>query len=116
MLLVAFEKPDPPAVPRPQAKPSPSFVQLPEAAWISNTVLYRGSHTLSEAFISSAEKYFGMTFVSSGASQPSPSSSNDVLINSITDLRPAWKGNTFSLSKAFTGEFETACEIDRFCS
>lgn len=92
MLLVAFEKLDP----------------LPEAAWISNSVLYRGSNTLSDRFMSSAEKYFGMTFASTGASKPGTASSNDFLVNSRTHLRTAWKGNTFSLSKPFKGEFETA--------
>jgi hypothetical protein len=64
MLLAAFEKPHSPPVQRRRAETSPFLVGLPEAAWISNRVLYRGRNTLSEGFVSSAGKYFGMTFAS----------------------------------------------------
>lgn len=122
MLLVAFEKPDPPRTQTP--KVDPRFRELPEAAWISNAVVYRGHGTLSERFISAAEKYYGMTFSSTGPATPTqadirrsresagalPSTNplNDVVISSGTHLRTAWSGNTFALSKPYQGEFETA--------
>jgi serpin B len=123
MLLAAFEKPGAPPVQRRPLGPPPPPAELPEAAWISNTVLYRGVDTLSERFIATGEKYFGMTFASTSAN-PTPddirqsrgsatgtlpriSSRNDVLVSSGTHLRTAWTGNTFSLSEPFPGEFET---------
>lgn len=124
MLLVVFEKPAPPRAPRGRRQDREYLPSLPEAAWISNTVLYRGNNTLSEHFVDTAQTYFGMAMRSTGARKPSgrdlprytkstatppaTSHSNDVLINSTTHLRTAWKGNTFSLSHPHHDDFETA--------
>jgi serpin B len=104
----------------------------PEESWITNTFLYRSKvprsgrslHLLAPRFVDTASRNFGMKFVGAGAARPTlndlrradksidaipaVSSENDVWISSSAHLRTAWRGNTFSMSTPFTGEFRTA--------
>lgn len=128
MLLAAFDKPE--AFKRPTGKISlknPSFLARPqEGAWIKNILLYRAlpnKEPISPRFMSMAQKYYGITFRTTGsehptgaslkndehatANVPSTSRRNDILISSGTHLQTAWRGNTFSESEPRTGTFET---------
>lgn len=122
MLLVTFEKPAPAPPPRRAeiGAPRPPPIGRPEAAWISNTVLYRSPNVFSARFMDNAEKYFGMKFASTGTVKPRPEDLrqargdasalpktlpwNDVWINSGTHLQTRWRGN---MSKPFDGAFKT---------
>jgi serine protease inhibitor len=108
------------------------YSKFAEESWITNTFLFRGRDPVSDrnlepfaqAFVDDASKYFGMKFVDTGAAKPTAndlrgarasvgplprvSSKNDAWISSGAHLRTAWEGNTFSMSKPFTGEFRTA--------
>jgi len=103
-----------------------------EESWITNTLLFhsrdpgsdRDLKPFAQNFVDDASKNFGMKFVDTGAANPTAndlrgarqsvgplpkvSSKNDAWISSGAHLRTAWEGNTFSLSKPFTGEFRTA--------
>jgi serine protease inhibitor len=143
MLLAAFEEPkrgrSAPArttqsPTRPlvvKVLPNQSF-ESPEQSWITNTFLFRSKDPrsggdikpISPDFVAEASKYFGVTFVNTGAANPTANdvrrarrsavglppvlSTNDVWISSGAHLRTAWEGNTFSLSKPFTSDFWTA--------
>jgi serpin B len=102
----------------------------PRWLWIRNTFLFRSKdpktgqafNPFAPQFVASASKYFGMKFVNTGAANPSAedlrgarksvgtlpavSPKNDVWISSGTHLRTAWRGNTFSMSHPFPGEFQ----------
>lgn len=125
MLLAAFEKPRRDLSQIRQGSQTVRFHQYPpEGAWITNDVLYRGKDTLSTRFVSDAQKYYGVSFKSTGNSRPSTadlkgaghpgsllpkiSSQNDILISSGTHLQTAWSGNTFSMSQPRESGFTTA--------
>jgi len=115
MLLVALEKPK--RVPPPSKSKTLTGLlsRRPlEGAWITNTVLYRGTDTLSAGFVGNARVYYGVNFKSTGEAHPSAadlktaghfgtglpviSAQDDVLISSGAHLQTAWSGNTFSMS------------------
>jgi Serpin (serine protease inhibitor) len=106
-------------------------LQSPEEVFVSNRLLFLNKDPLSHQklnpfapeFVATAAQSFGMKFVETGAAPPGPRdlqradksitaipdvSENSVWISSNTHLRTAWSHNTFSLSKAFTGDFRTA--------
>jgi hypothetical protein len=123
MLLVAFEKPTPPTRGE-RVNGGPPLVPDggAEAAWIENAFLYRGQDTLSTRFMSRAEKFFGMTFTSTGQATPTavdiqrsmksagplPATAprTDFVISSGTHLQTRWAGNTF-LNKPHPDDFTT---------
>jgi serine protease inhibitor len=132
MLLAAFERAD--------RIPNVKYLYPPEEAWVTNHVWYRnepipgatadpvrpGQPTLSDLFVRNSQKYFGIQFEGIGARPtekeirrsgqvpvPRLSERNDVLINSNVHLATGWAGNTFSMSKPFTGHFHTESGIDR---
>ncbi|MGO9096919.1 MAG: serpin family protein [Bryobacteraceae bacterium] len=104
-------------------------IEFWEESWITNAVLFRsrdpGSDRdlkpFAQEFVDHASKYFGMKFVDTGAANPTAndlrgarqsvgplpqvSSKNDMWISSAAHLGTTWEGNTFSMSKPFTGEF-----------
>jgi serine protease inhibitor len=128
MLLAAFKEPDQtPSLRKRDPGGLPEalgLISIPEATWITNTVLYRGQGTLAEWFVKGATKDFGMTFSSTGAGNPTAddlrrarpsagplpplSSDSDFVVSSGTYLRTKWAGNTFSLSKAYRADFQLA--------
>jgi len=125
MLLAAFEKPKQEPSQAKQRSQTFRFAHYPpEGAWITNDVLYRGKDTLSTRFVSDAQKYYGVSFKSTGNLRPSTadlkgarhpgsllpkiSSQNDILISSGTHLQTAWSGNTFSMSRPRESGFTTA--------
>jgi serpin B len=130
------ERPAPPGTGQtPKGMPEHVLRESPasqEESWITNTFLFRsmdpGSdqdlRPFAQNFVDDASKNFGMKFVDTGAANPTAndlrgarksvgalpqvSSKNDAWISSGAHLRTAWQGNTFSMSKPFTGEFRTA--------
>jgi serine protease inhibitor len=128
MLLAAFEEPVRPVVPPRKTIPAGARVAgAPEAAWITNTFLYRTpkdvKHPIGRRFMLNAQKYYAMKFVNTGTSFPTSADlararkslgpsphvdgDNDVWISSAAHLQTAWYGNTFSMSKPSPGEFVT---------
>lgn len=124
MLLAAFEKPKKEPSQTRQGSQTLRFPRYPpEGAWITNDVLYSGKDTLSARFVSDAQKYYGVTFKSTGSRHPltadvknaghgnllpTTSGQDDILISSGTHLQTAWSGNTFSMSRPRQGGFTTA--------
>src|SRR5215472_11039508 len=129
MLLAAFEEPSLRAIVRPGAEPAAKGrLGASEAAWITNTFLYRTPKSVEQPiapeFMLSAEKYFGMKFVNTGTAQPANAdlarvrkslgpvpqlaAGNDVWISTATHLQSAWRGNTFSISEPHPGTFATS--------
>ena len=138
-LLAGFKKPGPP---RPitlragkvEMHPPP---EMPQGKWITNTILFLSKipetgepiKPFEPEFIEDATRYFGMQFAATDARQPSaddlrrvrgstgalPSVShwNDFWISSGAHLQTRWRGNTFSLSQPFVGEFRTAGGITK---
>jgi serpin B len=128
MLLVAFEKPQ--RVPSQSKQKLRAYRHLSsdqrptEGAWITNTLLYRGKGTMSAEFITNAQKYYGVNFISTGEARPTAadlkssghsgralsmiSGEDDVLISSGSHLQTAWSGNTFSVSAPHKAGFRTA--------
>ncbi len=125
MLLAAFEKPLPLPPLRPEdIRPLRHIRRTrPEAAWINTNLLYRGHDTFSDSFVADAQKYFGITFRSTGDVRPivadfqgpdkpldtlpKLSKPSDVLINSTLHLQTAWQGNTFSMGRVYQAAFTT---------
>lgn len=124
MLLAAFEKPKQEPSQTRQGSQTFRFPHYPpEGAWITNDVLYRGKDTLSARFVSDAQRYYGVSFKSTGNLRPSTtdiksaghgnllpaiSGQDDILISSGSHLQTAWSGNTFSMSRPREGGFTTA--------
>lgn len=125
MLLAAFEKPKQEPSEIRQGSQTVRFAHYPpEGAWIKNDVLYRGKDTLSARFVSDSQKYYGVSFKSTGIEHPSTadlkgprhsgdllpkiSGQDDILISSGSHLQTAWSGNTFSMSRPREGGFTTA--------
>ena len=125
MLLVAFEKPE-----QAQSSAKLQFHTDPfpkpskEAAWITNSLFYRGNDTLLARFVANAQKYYGVDFKSTGNAKPTKtdlrnsghserllpriSGEDDILISSGSHLQTAWSGNTFSMSTPGITGFRTA--------
>ncbi len=128
MLLAVFEEPGPRVLARRNAIPAGGRSGGPEAAWITNTFLYRTPEDVKEPisleFMRDAQKYFGMRFVNTGRLPPTKTdlararkslgpvpqipAANDAWINSGTHLQTGWKGNTFSMSEPHQEEFLTS--------
>ncbi len=122
MLLAAFEKPKKEPSQTRQGSQTLRFPPLtPER--VGHRRLYSGKDTLSARFVSDAQKYYGVTFKSTGSRHPSTadvknaghgnllpttSGQDDILISSGTHLQTAWSGNTFSMSRPRQGGFTTA--------
>jgi serine protease inhibitor len=132
MLLAAFE--------RVERDPKVRYAYPAEEAWIVNRLFYWAVPNatagvsgrperppFAELFRRNGEKYFGITFETTGAARPTSddlgrsgqstiqrlSEDNDVLIDSSVHLATSWSGNTFSMSKPFTGSFHTAAGIEQ---
>jgi hypothetical protein len=111
---------------------------IPDGAWVTNTLLYRSGPEIGEAIPEyvreGMEKDFAFTFVDTGKkrpsadnlpnshnvaelpkafSQPSPEKPDDVWINSGMHLKTRWRGNTFSMSTPYPGEFQAFSGLPR---
>jgi serpin B len=101
--------------------------------WITNTILYRSQgwpiapgtrvRPFDQRFADIATRFFGVKFVDTAAARPTSGNlraartlvgplpkvpgKNDAWISSGSHLRAMWRGNTFSMSKMFMGDFET---------